>query len=68
MTAPLNTSLLRLPDLALADHVGKLLVTATGDRLATITRIYNGMTAEAKARADFVRSWLYVEGGPSNEH
>jgi hypothetical protein len=49
--------------LDLADHVGKLLVFAKGEKLATAQRIYSNMTPEAKARADFARSWLYIEGG-----
>ena len=56
MTAPLNYSTLRAPDLSLADHVGKLLATAKGDKLALAQRIYSTLNPTAMARANFVAS------------
>lgn len=61
MAAPINYTMLRPADLSLADHIGKLLATADGTRLALAQRIYITMNPAAKARADFVRSWLWVQ-------
>lgn len=59
----MSQSNLKPATLDLAEHIGKLLIFAKGENLARAKRIYQNLTPEAKARCDFARSWLYIEGG-----
>jgi hypothetical protein len=49
-------------DLTLADHIGRTLALATGERLETAKRIFNTMTPEAKGRAMFAGSVAALGG------
>lgn len=48
----------------LGEHIGRALFFARNNpsRLATLERLYANLTPEAKARADFARSWNTLEG------
>lgn len=54
MTQP--QSLIKPATLDLAQHIGVMLATATGDKLATAQRIFAWMTPSAKARATYAAS------------
>lgn len=52
--------------LDLGEHIGRAMFFASRNnpaRMATLERLYINLTPEAKARADYARSWNMLEGG-----
>lgn len=49
----------------LGEHIGRAMVFAVNNpaRMATLQSLYNNLTPEAKARADYARSWNTLKGG-----